>query len=165
MSPPSVTKACETVHIPTSQVWPFVASSQSPQDTNMKSTQPDHDGNDTRNRPYLCETSVDSRETRLALYDGFTRVLSPGDGRSGPNYQLLRAFHEHHQHHHECVFSLVTSPVSVLPLLFQQNPFPSLPPGQPENRGETIDLYLPGPTYIFTDRFFQSMRLKNQVGP
>ena len=96
----------------------------------MKSTQQDQDGRDTRNRPCLCEASVDSRETRLAHYDGFARALPLGGGRSGPNYQLLRAFHEHHQHHHECVLSLAAAAVSVLPLLFQQHLFPSRPPGQ-----------------------------------
>ena len=54
----------------------------------MKSTQPDQDERDSRNRPCLCEVSVDSRETRLARSDGFARALPPGGGRSGPNYQL-----------------------------------------------------------------------------
>ncbi len=51
--------------------------------------------------------------------------------RSGLNHQLLRAFHEHHQNHHEWVFSLVVSVVSVLSLLFREHPFPSpSPPGE-----------------------------------
>ncbi len=97
----------------------------------MKSTQPDQDSCDTRNRPCLCEASVDCRETRLARYDGFARAFPPDGGRSGHNYQILRADHEHQQHHHQCVFSLVAAVVSVLPLFFQQHPFPSPSPEQP----------------------------------
>ena len=54
---------------------------------------------------FLGVSSVDSRETRLPRYDGFAHVLSSGGGLSGPNYQLLRACHEHHHHHHQCVLS------------------------------------------------------------
>jgi hypothetical protein len=58
-------------------------------------------------------------------------VFPPGGGRSGHHYQILRSDHEHHQHHHQCVFSLVAAAVSVLlPLLFQQHPFPYPSPGQ-----------------------------------
>jgi hypothetical protein len=89
----------------------------------MKSTQPDQDSCDARNRPCLCEVSVDCRETRLAHFDGFARVFPPGGGRSGHNYQILREDHEHHHHHHQCKLSLVEVVVSVLPLLFQQHPF------------------------------------------
>ncbi len=64
----------------------------------MQSTQPDQDGFEARNRPCLGEASVDCRETRLAHCDGFARVFPPGGGLSGPNYQLLRGFHDHHQH-------------------------------------------------------------------
>ncbi len=49
---------------------------------------------------------------------------------SGHNYQILWSDHEHHQHHHQCVFSLVGTVVSVLPLFFQQYPFPSPPVAQ-----------------------------------
>jgi len=64
----------------------------------MKYTQPDQDTCDARNPPCLCETSVDSCETRLVHCDGFARASPADSGRSGPNNQRLRAFHEHHQH-------------------------------------------------------------------
>ncbi len=51
------------------------------------------------------EASVDCRETRLGHCDGFGRALPADGGLSGPNCQLLWSFHEHHQHHHECVIS------------------------------------------------------------
>jgi hypothetical protein len=63
--------------------------------------------------------------------DGFARALPADGGLSGPNDQLLRACHEHHQHHHDCMLS---SDVDVLrSALFgcEARPFPSLPPGRP----------------------------------
>ena len=46
---------------------------QSPQSTNMKSTQPDQDGRDTRNRPCLCEVSVDCRGRHQGVNLDFQR--------------------------------------------------------------------------------------------
>ena len=69
-------------------------------------------------------------ETRLVHYDGYSHELSTDGGLSGPSYQLLRVFHEHHQHHHECVLSSDAATVSVLPLLFQYHLFPSPRPEQ-----------------------------------
>ncbi len=85
----------------------------------------------SRNCPSLCEAFVDCRETRLAHSDGFARAFPPDGGLSGPNYQLLRAFHEHHQHQHEYVLSWVA--VVLRSALFgcEARPFASLPPGRP----------------------------------
>jgi hypothetical protein len=71
--------------------------------------------------------STDSHETRVPHYDGFLLVFPPGGGLSGPNYQLHRAFHDHHQHH-ECVFSSNT--VVVRSVLFRSEVrlLPSLSP-------------------------------------
>ena len=69
----------------------------------MQSTQQDPDACDARNRPCLREAALDSGETRVVHCGGFARALPADGGNSGPSFQLLRALHEHHQHHHQCV--------------------------------------------------------------
>jgi hypothetical protein len=55
-----------------------------------------------------------------------TPALSPGGGRSGHNYQLLRVFHEYHQHH-ESVLSSDTAVLRSALFGCEARPFPSMP--------------------------------------
>jgi hypothetical protein len=84
--------------------------------------------------------------------NGFLLAFPPGGGLSGPNYQLRRAFHDHHQHH-ECVFSSNT--VVVRSVLFRSEVrlLPSLSPVK--SRFCNVSLY-------HLDNFWSTV---TQVGP
>ena len=93
---------------------------------------------DQATHPCLCEASVDCRETRLAHRDGFARALPADGGLSGPNYQRLRAFHEHHQHHHQCVLTLVVAVLRSAVFDCEARPLPSLPPARPYSLAQRV---------------------------